>query len=102
MAWPLPRMSWAKVSWSSAARAGAPAGGGVVVWPQAGARPAAAAQATLAIWVTPAGSGESARTAKVTVVAGPGAPAAPAGIAPRGRVQVAPAGPAAGTQDQPG
>src|ERR1700687_4816899 len=94
---PLPRMSWPKASCSSAARAGAPAGGGVVVWPQAGARPAAAAQAALAIWSTPAGSGESARTAKVTVVAG-----APAGREPRVRVQVAPAGPAAGLHVQAG
>ncbi len=124
---------------SSAACWAESAGGGLVAWPQTGARPGAPAQAVLAICWTPAGRGEATWTAKVAVAvaavaavprrerraaasgavadgrtkamlcgapeelrAAPGLPAAATPArGPSARVQVAPAVPAGGVQDQP-
>jgi hypothetical protein len=82
MASPLPSRSLTKESRSSATIAGAVTGGGVEVWPQAGASPVAAAQATFPICVTPAGSGESARTAKVPTAEPPAASPPTASVQP--------------------
>src|SRR5258708_28080809 len=87
-------MSCARASCSSALTTGAATGGGAEVGPQDGARPAAAAQATLAICCTFAGSVASTRTANVA------AAEPPAASGPSPSVQVLPAaGP--GTQPQP-